>query len=218
MSRNRLIALLAGLTCAGATHAVTVFTDNFDADGLGLNNVPVGWSVSGGTVDIIGNSGSSSLFDLLPGHGAYIDLDGSTGASGLLSIGLSLVAGVEYTATFDLAGSQRGTAETGTVVVCPHCGETVTGTVSFGSAGVSYALGSGDPFAPFSLSLTPSTSGTFTLSFQNAGGDNLGALLDNVAVNSGGTPTPIPEPQTYALMLAGLALVAGTARRRGRAR
>ena len=33
MSRNRLIALLAGLTCAGATHAVTVFTDNFDADG-----------------------------------------------------------------------------------------------------------------------------------------------------------------------------------------
>ena len=203
MSRNRLIALLAGLTCAGATHAVTVFTDNFDADGLGLNNVPVGWSVSGGTVDIIGNSGSSSLFDLLPGHGAYIDLDGSTGASGLLSIGLSLVAGVGYTATFDLAGSQRGTAE--------------TGTVSFGSAGVSYALGSGDPFAPFSLSFTPSTSGTFTLSFQNAGGDNLGALLDNVAVNSGGTPTPIPEPQTYALMLAGLALVAGTARRRGRA-
>ena len=204
MSRNRLIALLAGLTCAGATHAVTVFTDNFDADGLGLNNVPVGWSVSGGTVDIIGNSGSSSLFDLLPGHGAYIDLDGSTGASGLLSIGLSLVAGVEYTATFDLAGSQRGSAE--------------TGTVSFGSAGVSYALGSGDPFAPLSLSFTPSTIGTFTLSFQNAGGDNLGALLDNVAVNSGGTPTPIPEPQTYALMLAGLALVAGTARRRGRAR
>jgi hypothetical protein len=30
------------------------------------------------------------------------------------------------------------------------------------------------------------------------------------------TTTPIPEPSTYALMLAGLALVAGVARRRRR--
>ena len=204
MPRHRLIALLAGLSCAGAAHAVTVFSDNFDANGLGLNSVPAGWSVSGGTVDIIGSSGSGSLFDLLPGNGAYIDLDGSTGASGLLSIGLSLVAGVEYTATFDLAGSQRGTAE--------------TGTVSFGSAAVSYDLASADPFAPFTLSFTPSASGNFTLSFQNVGGDNLGALLDNVTVSSEGSPSPIPEPQTYALMLAGLALVAGAARGRRRTR
>jgi hypothetical protein len=204
MTRNRLITLLAGMTFAGATHAVTVFTEDFDANALGLNAVPVGWTASGGTVDIIGASASGSLFDLLPGHGAYIDLDGSTFASGLLSIGLSLVAGVEYTATFDLAGSQRGTAE--------------TGTVSFGSAGLSYALGSADPFAPFSLSFTPSTSGTFALSFQNAGGDNLGALLDNVTVSSEGAPSAVPEPQTYALMLAGLALVAGAARRQGRTR
>jgi hypothetical protein len=204
MPRHRLIALLAGLSCAAATHAATVFSDNFDANVLGLNSVPAGWSVSAGTVDIIGSTASGALFDLLPGHGAYIDLDGSTFASGLLSVGLSLTAGVEYTATFDLAGSQRGTAE--------------TGTVSFGSAGLSYALASADPFASLSLSFTPSTSGNFTLSFQNEGGDNLGALLDNVTVTSEGSPTPIPEPQTYALMLAGLALVAGAARGRGRAR
>jgi hypothetical protein len=200
MPRHRLIALLAGLTCAGASHAVTVFSDNFDANPVGLNAVPAGWSVSGGTVDIIG----LGLFDLLPGNGAYIDLDGSTGASGLLSIGLNLAAGVEYTATFDLAGSQRGTAE--------------TGTASFGTAALSYVLDSSDPFTPFQFSFTPSTSGTFTLSFQNAGGDNLGALLDNVTVTSEGTPSPIPEPQTYALMLAGLALVAGAARRRASGR
>ena len=153
-------------------------------------------------MDIIGSSGGGSLFDLVPGHGAYIDLDGSTATAGLLSIGLGLTAGVQYTATFDLAGGQRGTAE--------------TGTVRFGSASLSYDLASADSFSAFSLSFTPGASGSFSLSFQNAGGDNLGALLDNVSITSDGGPAPIPEPQTYALMLAGLALVGCAARRRGR--
>lgn len=203
MPRKHLIALLAGLAWAGAAPAATVFTDNFDGNTLGLNATPAGWTVTGGTVDIIGSTGSGSLFDLLPGNGAYIDLDGSTGASGLLSVSLGLTAGVEYTATFNLAGSQRGSAE--------------TGTVSFGGASLDYALASSDPFAAFTLSFTPGASGTFDLSFQNAGGDNLGALLDNVSVTSNGGVTPIPEPETYALMLAGLALVGCAARRRGRA-
>ena len=203
MPRKHLIALLAGLAWAGAAPAATVFTDNFDGNTLGLNATPAGWAVTGGTVDIVGSTGSGSLFDLLPGNGAYIDLDGSTGASGLLSVSLGLTAGVEYTATFSLAGSQRGSAE--------------TGTVSFGGASLDYALASSDPFAAFTLSFTPGASGAFDLSFQNAGGDNLGALLDNVSVTSNGGVTPIPEPETYALMLAGLALVGCAARRRGRA-
>lgn len=202
MPRKHLIALLAGLAWAGATPAVTLFTDDFEDNFLGLNATPVGWTVDGGTVDIIGSTGSSSLFDLLPGNGAYIDLDGSTGASGLLSVGFGLTGGVEYTATFSLAGSQRGTAE--------------TGTVSFGASSLDYALASSDPFAAFTLSFTPGASGVFALSFQNAGGDNLGALLDNVSVTFNGGVTPIPEPQTYALMLAGLALVGCAVRRRGR--
>ena len=202
MPRKHLIALLAGLAGAAAAPAATVFSDDFDANALGLNSVPSGWTVSGGTVDIIGSSGGGSLFDLVPGNGAYIDLDGSTATAGLLSIGLGLTAGVQYTATFDLAGSQRGSAE--------------TGTVSFGSASLSYSRASSDPFSSFSLSFTPAASGSFALSFQNVSGDNFGALLDNVSVTSSGTPSPIPEPQTYALMLAGLALVGCAARRRGR--
>jgi hypothetical protein len=41
----------------------------------------------------------------------------------------------------------------------------------------------------------------------NAGGDNFGALLDNVSVSA------IPEPESYAMLLAGLSLIGFMARR-----
>ncbi len=66
-----------------------------------------GWTVSGGTVDLIGVGGA----DLIPGNGSYVDLDGST-SSGLFSNNVNLIGGTTYTFSFDLAGSQRGSAET----------------------------------------------------------------------------------------------------------
>jgi hypothetical protein len=50
------------------------------------------------------------------------------------------------------------------------------------------------------------------LSFENAGGDNIGMLLDNVKVEQ--HVAAIPEPQTYALMGMGLLAVGFAARRR----
>ena len=87
MNRKNALTLALGavvLAFGSAAQAVPVFADSFDANVLGLNAVPTGWSVSDGTVDIIGNNFSGTSFDLLPGHGAYIDLDGSTANSGLL--------------------------------------------------------------------------------------------------------------------------------------
>lgn len=198
MNHKRLITSLCLASAAAAAPAAVLLDDNFDANALALNSVPAGWSVTGGTVDIIGNIGSGGFFDLVPGNGAYIDLDGSTSNAGVLSRSFSLLAGTPYTATFTLAGSRRG--------------DTNTVEVDFGSAGSSFVLASADGPSSFSLGFTPAADGSYALSFENLGGDNLGALLLSVRVD--GVVAPIPEPATYALMLAGLGLVAWAARRR----
>ena len=180
------------LATSGAVHAnVTVFADNFDANALGLNAVPTGWSVTDGTVDVIG----TGFYDFIPGSGHYIDLDGSTGNAGVLGKSLNLSAGTVYTATFDLAGNHRN-------------GDAETVRVLFGSSSDSHGLPMNAGWTSYSLSFTPSSSGAFSLSFENSGGDNIGMLLDNVKV------TAVPEPQTYALLALGLAVVGGAVRRR----
>jgi len=55
----------------------------------------------------------------------------------------------------------------------------------------------------------PSSNGSYSFSYQN-GGDNFGALLDNVSVSA------VPAPETYAMLLAGLGLVSFMARRKRR--
>ena len=188
-----LAGLLAG---ASAAQAVTVFSDDFNADTNGLNKTVFvgGWTVANGSVDVIGSP--PPFFDLIPGNGHYIDLDGSTGNAGEFTKLLSLTAGTTYTASFDLAGSRRG--------------DTNIVDVSFGTALGTFTLGSAAPLATQTLVFTPGSSGDFALTFANRGGDNLGALLDNVVVS---TPA-IPEPSTYALMFAGLAGIGFFARRR----
>jgi len=71
-------------------------------------------------------------------------------------------------------------------------------------------LASDVPFTPFSLVFVPLTStNSARIVFDHAGGDNLGLLLDNVVLADS-----IPEPETWALMLAGMGLVGFIARRR----
>lgn len=187
------IAIAAALLCASSAQAATVFSDNFDSDVLVLNSTSFlgGWTVSGGTVDTIG----PGLYDVFPGNGHYIDLDGSTGSAGLFSKSLNAVAGTTYTVSFDLAGNHRG-----------YSNDTVA--VNFGSASGSYVLSSSDAFATQTLTFTAVGSGLVSLSFQNSGGDNVGALLDNVSIAA------VPEPSTYAMLLGGLGLLGVAARRR----
>lgn len=205
MPHTTLVALLAGLSCAGGACAAPVFSDDFDANALGLNAVPDGWTVGGGgTVDVIGEFDRvpghralvDRLFNLLPGHGSYVDLDGSTTRPGALTLGLDLTAGVTYEARFDLAGTRRGLG--------------TTGVVTFGSSVLPYSLASNTPFTTMTLRFTPDASGPASLVFQNEPAGKKGALLDNVVVSV------IPEPGTGALLLAGLALVVVVLRRQGR--
>jgi len=190
MQLKHLVGTSLLLACAGANGA-TIFSDNFEADVPIFNQTSFvgGWTVTNGTVDVVQNF-------VFPGK--VVDLDGSTGDAGVFTKSLALTAGSIYTASFALAGSQRGSTE--------------TVSVDFGTASADVTLASGDPFGVRSLSFTPAASGNFALSFANAGGDNVGVLLDNVSIDV----SPIPEPETYALMLAGLAGVGGMVRWRRR--
>ncbi|HIV73148.1 MAG TPA: PEP-CTERM sorting domain-containing protein [Candidatus Aquabacterium excrementipullorum] len=174
-----------------SAHAAAIFTDNFDANPLGLNITPTGWSVSSGSVDVIGDG----YFDFLPGNGRYLDLDGSTSSAGVLSRSLLLAGNTSYIATFQLAGNHRN-------------GNSDAVNVTFGDAQASYTLVPSAGFTTYSLAFTTGASGNYTLSFDDQGADQMGALLDNVSVAA------VPEPGGTALMLGGLATVAIMRRRK----
>jgi hypothetical protein len=187
------ILLASTLLCLGAgTQAATVFSDNFNADATGYNATPSGWTVNSGTVDVIGKG----FDDYLPGSGAYIDLDGSTKDAGVLSRSFAAVAGTRYTLNFDLAGNHRNDSFDLVAVL-------------FGTTLGMYSLAKDADWTHYSLDFTPLFSGTRYVRFASWGDDNQGMLLDNVSVT-----TAVPEPETYAIMLAGLGIVGLMARRR----
>jgi hypothetical protein len=202
MKLRKTMVVAALLLGSSLTHAATIFSDNFDAylpDQLNwLPPAASGWMVTDGTVDLHGAGGS---YDVLPGHGSYVDLDGSSLDSGLFSANLNLTGGEIYRLSFELGGSQRG-----------NKGETVN--VNFGSASASYIINVTDSFSTYTLDFTPGTDGVYSLSYQNVGGDNRGAFLDNVSVSAGPVPaSSIPEPATYAMLVSGLGLMALFVRR-----
>lgn len=197
------LLLAAALAAVGTAQAADVFFDNFDANTPGLNQTPAGWTVgNGGTVDVIG---AGTIWDYFaPAPGYYIDLNGSTGAPGLLmSTAFSLTGGIQYVASFDLAGNQRNNdPDAVTVNFGDLSGSPVTGN---------YSLPMTAGWTNYQLLFTPAASGMYGLSFLNSAGqpgDNIGMLLDNVRVAA------VPEPGTWALLLAGLGLMGMVSRRR----
>lgn len=150
------------------------FSDDFNSENGGTGDALnytgfANWDVSDGTVDIIGIGGS---FDLHPGNGLYVDLDGSTGDSGVFETdaAFALLDGGTYRLTFDLGGSQRGTNESVTVTL----GSVYTET---------FAVSAADPLSTVTRDIVITASELATLMFENLGGDNIGAILDNVTLN-----------------------------------
>lgn len=193
--QKTLTSLALGLVLAATAqaHAATpLFFDDFNAEPLVLNGSLSQWTVSDGTIDVIG----PGFFDLYPGNGRYVDLDGSSGNAGKITTksSFSLAAGTTYFLSFDLGGSTRGDSN--------------TVQVSLGGYSESITLASNAGLLHFERAISVQSDMVGALVFDHAGGDNLGLILDNVSV------VAVPEPETYALMLAGLSLIGFAARHR----
>jgi hypothetical protein len=195
-----LVIAAVGLLCAmgmpAPASATVIFTDDFDAENgaVGVLNYAGfdNWTVSDGTVDLIGNG----FFDFFPASGLYVDLDGSTpNDAGVFTLDLVLNPG-SYVLTFDLAGSQRG--DTNTVNVRFAGVDLAGGSITYASA---------VPLTTNSIAFTVLVAGQ--ISFENvaAPGDNVGLILDNVRLES------VPEPGSLLLLGGSLAALAYRRRR-----
>jgi hypothetical protein len=110
MSPSRCLALAAVIFSSVATAAPepgdVIFTETFDSFDLASNasSLPGGWTVTDGTIDVIGQGG----FDPQPGHGRYIDMQGSSRDPGQLSIAIPIEVSGVYSVRFNWAGNPQG--------------------------------------------------------------------------------------------------------------
>lgn len=191
------MAFATVLLASAPASAATIFFDDFTQEQYGLNQALDNWTVTRGTIDVVGEPANFPGLCLNgPSPDKCVDLDGSTGAAGrIVSTGIFLDPGT-YEFSFWLKGNSRGgPADTVRMIVETN----VTG-------GESFVLNSGDPWQQYTRSFTLAAGQTVNLVFDHAGGDNVGILLDNVRLSS------VPEPATVSLL--GLAVAGAFLRRR----
>jgi len=196
LSKLFLAAAVTALTASGAASAANLIQNgDFEiVSGVNPNNyVRVGagegaiafWNVGGNSVDVINNS-----YNAIAGNS--IDMLGTPGP-GVLSQSFTAVAGATYTLSFDLTHNPYSHGAGLDVFV----------------GGNHYSFEGSTPVTNYTFNFT-TTGGLQALVFSSVGGDGYsGAVLDNVSVTAA-----VPEPETYAMMLAGLGLVGVIARRR----
>jgi len=146
------------------------------------------WTIGGTSVDVIrGSYGAIS--------GNSIDMLGTPGP-GSLSQGFATVAGHDYTVSFDLSANGVG-------------GDSKALTVTVGAAPAFNFVGDMNNHATETFNYHATTTGLTQLTFTSAASGYSGAVIDNVSVTGA-----VPEPETYAMLLAGLGMVGFIARRK----
>lgn len=151
-----------------------------------------GWNIVTGNVDLIGNYWAPS------DGNQSLDLNGTT--AGSISQTFATTSGQKYHISFDLAGNPDGGDPLKTLLV------SISPQVfySFNTTNQS-KVNMGWTTNGFDYIATANTATLYFLSMQNSA---YGPALDNVSV------TAVPEPESYAMLLAGLGLMGAIARRR----
>lgn len=211
---KRVQALGAGLLAGSLLLAAPAWAAGYCSAGMATEGIAVGditfqsasaddcYGVVGGNLN--GNAGEAVLNGMTWGSGwTYLDATDAAGAS-FMGIDFVISAGGGSEGSFTLTGTDtNGTAP----LNLPAAFDFVVGL----KGGNEYALWGFD-----NVMVTGVQSGTFSIVFTNQGG-NIPALSHMIVFGreaGGGTISAVPEPRTYAMLLAGLGLVGFAARRK----
>ncbi len=231
--RHSLLTLatvsLAALLAVPA-NATTVFSDNFDAENGGLTFLNyTGFSnfasTGAGFVDLVatGDFGITCA----GGSGSCVDLDGTPGPGEIETFSsFAFNAGDRVSFLFDVSGSQRGSAEdfrlgfrsqggainyNNVMITSDFLGGGSFGNFFQNDLGINgNNIASAIPFGNTTFSFTAGNAGSLKVFLRSNSSDNVGILIDNVSIDI----TAVPEPASWALMIAGFGLVGGALRRR----
>ncbi len=230
----RLLPALAALAAiTAAAPAAAAFFEGFEGETAGSSILDyasfANWTVTNGTVDLI----RSGEYGIICRTGSYcVDLDGSSFAAGTLTLTtpIAFAAGDFIDIVFWVSGNQRGWSDDRFAWYALFAGPTnlidfqwlVAG--SYGSPVSIDNVISGDqlsdpipfsaPFASYGFRFTAGNAGALTLSIDDTGGDQVGPVLDDVEINLRSAGGVVPEPATWAMLVAGFGLVGAVARRR----
>lgn len=219
------VAAIALAAIAAPVSAGVLYSNDFDSENGGNTHLNYngfnGLTVTDGTVDLV-KSGDYGI-TCPGGAGACVDLDGSTGDSGLTSSGsYAFSAGQRIDLSFLFSGNQRGGANDAFQVRFNldgiHTGTYGYQSSSFGNA--TFALNANtlgfqlnniaSGFGPtdFTVWFIADNAGTATFSFLDLGNDNVGIVIDNLVLAA------VPEPSTWAMLILGFGVIGAAARRR----
>jgi hypothetical protein len=203
MNKRIMLGILTAASLSFGANATIIFQDNFDTESGGKNaSTQSGgnsasllnytgfsnWMASDGTVDVVANGDWD--IQCAGASGKCIDLDGSTYNAGVLASNPIFLTAGNYTLSFDISGNQRSGLDA-----------MVMGMGGF--LNEEFDLSSTDDWRTITREFTVTSDATSFISFDNAGGDRIGIMLDNVIL-SFESAASVSEPASLSLIGLGL--------------